>query len=68
MRSTRLQLADDFAQPVPNPLRRARVAQTVCQPVRQAQPTLDLAQHQQSAIRGQPAAVKASDNGPALNR
>jgi hypothetical protein len=51
-----------------DPLRRARVHQTVRQSLRQAQPALDFAQCQQATFRRQPAAVKASNHRLALNR
>jgi hypothetical protein len=38
--------ADDLGQPVPNPLRRARVPETSRQPIGHAEPALDLAQRQ----------------------
>jgi hypothetical protein len=60
--------ADDLGQPMLNPLRRARIVQAGRQPIRHAEPALDLAKGQQSTLRGQPAAVKASDNGLASNR
>jgi hypothetical protein len=60
--------ADDLGQAVPNPLRRARVLETPRQPIGHAEPALDLAKGQQSTLRGQPATVKAGDNGLALNR
>jgi hypothetical protein len=59
---------DDLRQAMLDPLRRARVHQAVRQSVRQAQPALDFAQRQQATFRRQPAAVKASDHGLALNR
>ena len=60
--------ADDLGQAMLNPLRRARVFQTGGQAVGQSKPMLDLAQGQQSAFRGQSAAVEASDHGLALHR
>jgi len=59
---------DDLRQAMHDPLRRPRVHQAVRQSVRQAQPALDFAQRQQATFRRQPAAVKASNNGLALNR
>jgi hypothetical protein len=48
--------------------RRPSVLQTRGQSIGQSQPPLDLPQNQQSAFRGQPAAIKAGDNGLAVNR
>ncbi len=59
---------DNLGQAVLNPLRRPRVPQTPRQPIGHAEPALDLAQRQQPAFRGQPTAVKASDDGLAPNR
>jgi len=59
---------DDLRQTMHDPLRGARVHQAVRQSVRQAQPALDFAQRQQATFRRQPAAVKASNYGLALNR
>ena len=58
---------DDLGQVVHDLLRRPSVLQTRGQSVGQSQPPFDVAQYQQSAFRGQPAAVKAGDDGLALN-
>src|SRR5437899_11321719 len=41
---------DDVGRPAPNPLRRAWVPETLCQPIRQAHPALGLPQRQQRLI------------------
>jgi hypothetical protein len=59
--------ANDLGQPVHHPLRRTRVLQARGQAIGQSQPSFDLAQGQQSALRRQPAAVKTGDHRLAVN-
>jgi hypothetical protein len=60
--------ADDLGQAVLNLLRCARIVEAGGQAIGHTQPPLDLAQRQQAAFRGQPAAVEAGDHGLAPNR
>jgi hypothetical protein len=60
--------ADDLRQAVHYLLRHPRVLQAGRQAVGNTQPAFDLAQGQQTAFRGQPAAVKTGDDGLALYR
>ena len=60
--------ADDLLEPVKDALRRARVHDAPGETPGNAQPLLDLAQHQQAAIRGQLCAVKARNDRPAADR
>ena len=57
---------DDLGQPVYDLLRRPRVLQTAGQAVGHPQSAFDLAENQQTAFRGQLAAVKTRDHGLAL--
>jgi hypothetical protein len=49
-------------------VRRPRIFHAAGQPVGDSQPTLHLGQKQNAAIRRQPAAVKAGDDGLAADR
>jgi hypothetical protein len=60
-------IADHLSQPVPDPLRRPRVRDAARQPLGNAEPALDLGQHQHTAIRGQPPAVKRDLHGLAAD-
>ncbi len=57
-----------LSQAVHDLFRSPRVLPTGGPAIGQSQPALDLAQHQQSSLRGQPAAIKAGDHNLALNR
>ena len=50
--------ADHLGQPMAHPLRRPRILDAARQALGQAEPPLDLRQHQHPGIRGQPAAVE----------
>src|SRR5438034_3798277 len=53
---------DDLRQAVHDLFRRPRVLETGGQAIGQSQSAFDLAQNQQSALRGQPTAIKAGDH------
>jgi hypothetical protein len=59
---------DDLGQAMHQLRRHPRVFQTAGQAVGETRPAFDLAQGQQAALRGQPAAVKTSHHGLALYR
>ena len=55
--------ADHLGQAVTHPLRITRVVEATRQPVGDAEPALDLRQHQDAGVRGQSAAVEGEMNG-----
>jgi hypothetical protein len=60
--------ADHLGQTMPYPLGRPRVVEAARQALGQAEPPLDLRQHQQPGIRGQAAAVEGDVNRLATDR
>jgi hypothetical protein len=55
--------ANHLGEPMLDPLRRPRVFDAACQTLGEAEPTLDLGQHQHAAIRGQASAVERDLHG-----
>ena len=60
--------ADHLGEPVPHPLGRPRVLDAARQPLGDAEPALDLGQHQHPGVRGQPAAVEGDVHRLAADR
>jgi hypothetical protein len=58
----------DGGEAVPDPLRGARVVDAGREPVRNAEPALDLAERQQATVGGELAAVEPGDHGLAADR
>jgi len=50
--------ADHLGEPMLDPIRCPRVREAARQPLGDAEPPLDLRQHQHAAVRGQPSAVE----------
>ena len=59
---------DHLGEAVPDPIRITRVGQTLRQALGDAQTALDLGQHQDAGIRGQPATIESHVNRLARNR
>ncbi len=67
--ATRAMMPDDLGQPMHNLLRHPRVVQKGRETIGYTEPVLDLAQGQQTAFRGQPAAaIKTRHDSLALPR
>ena len=60
--------ADHLGEAVMDPLRRPRVLDAARQPLGEAEPALDLGQHQHARVRGQPAAVEGDVHRLAADR
>ena len=60
--------ADHLGEAVADPLGRARVLDAARQPLGEAEPPLDLGQHQHPGVRGQPAAVEGDVHRLAADR
>jgi hypothetical protein len=60
--------AQDVRDAVPDPLGSARVLDAGREPLRNAEPALDLAQRQQATVRGELPSVEAGDDGEAGDR